>query len=350
MSVNNQRYKRQITLPQIGHEGQLLLSNARVLVVGAGGLGCPALQYLAAAGIGCIEIIDFDTVSLGNLNRQILFNPTDVGQNKAKTAQKKLLAFNPEIEIIAHSTALNRENAKDLILACDVVLDCTDSPLTRYLINDVCVALNKPFVYAGIHRMEGQLAVFNFRYGATYRCVFPENINHAGASCEENGVLGTVPGVLGLMQAQEAIKILVMPDTVNINQLLVFNFLTNEITPVKTKRLTTENLGATKSIKDIDAQQLQDAILNGKEFTFIDVREEYEAAKPEEFEGISLPLSSWNAEQVIRLIPTNKPVIIFCEKGIRSEMAIHTIPAENRKNLLNLKGGLSAWKQLKAST
>jgi adenylyltransferase/sulfurtransferase len=350
MDSLNERYSRQITLPQIGKDGQLLLQKARVLVIGAGGLGCPALQYLAAAGIGNLEIIDFDTISLSNLNRQILFNPTELTKNKAETARTVLSKFNPDIKIIAHPVAFSAENAKELVERNDVILDCTDSPITRYLINDICVALNKPFVYAGIHRMEGQLAVFNFKGGPTYRCVFPESSSSPTGSCEDNGVLGTVPGILGIMQAQEAIKIITTPQQIVADELLIFNFLSNNITRVKTKRMTSENdiFENPDYINEIDALQLMTEMQSGKTFAFVDVRESYEAARPQEFSGISLPLSTWNTEQSIEVIPTNQPVVVFCEKGFRSERAISTLPRESRLNIMNLRGGLSAWYQLKA--
>jgi sulfur-carrier protein adenylyltransferase/sulfurtransferase len=351
MSTFDERYQRQITLPQLGENGQILLQNSSVLVVGAGGLGCPAIQYLAAAGIGQIHIVDFDTITPGNLNRQTLFNPADFGKNKAEIAAKKLLDFNPNIKVMAHPVYYNHENAVSLTKKCDVVLDCTDNPGARYLINDTCVQLNKPFVYAGIHRMEGQLAVFNFKGGATYRCVFPASPNTASANCEENGVLGTVPGILGTMQAQEAIKIIAIPNTIKNDELLVFNFMTNEITRIKTKRILTETEDYVNPdyINEIDSIQLMTELQSGKTFTFVDVREPHEPARPVEFSGISLPLSNWNTEYSIEQIPNDRPVIVFCQKGIRSEMAIAALPREKRQNLLNLRGGLSAWHYLKST-
>lgn len=350
MNSINKRYNRQITLPQIGKDGQLMLQKSSVLVIGAGGLGCPALQYLAAAGIGTIEIVDFDTISLSNLNRQILFNPNDIGKNKAEIAKVVLARFNPEIKIIAHPVAFSTENAQELVNRCDVILDCTDNPATRYLINDTCVALNKPFVYAGIHRMEGQLAIFNFNSGPTYRCIFPESKTFAAASCEENGVLGTVPGILGIMQAQEAIKIITIPNQIIADELLIFNFINNNISRIKIQRMTQQRETPTNPdfVNEIDVQQLMTEMRSGKTFTFVDVRELHEAARPSEFSGISLPLSKWNTEYSIEVIPTQQPVVVFCEKGIRSEMAIATLPGNSRKNIMNLRGGLSAWYQLKA--
>lgn len=350
MDSINERYSRQITLPQIGKDGQLLLQKSSVLVIGAGGLGCPALKYLAAAGIGTIEIVDFDTVNLSNLNRQILFTPNDIGHNKAEVAKETLSRFNPESNIIAHPVAFSAENARELVNRCDVILDCTDNPATRYLINDTCVALHKPFVYAGIHRMEGQLAVFNFNGGPTYRCVFPESKTFAAASCEENGVLGTVPGILGSMQAQEAIKIITMPKHIVANELLIFNFLSNNISRIKTQKMTQQSEAPTNPdfVNEIGVQQLMTEMRSGKTFTFVDVREPHETARPQEFSGISLPLSKWNTEHSIEVIPNDQPVVVFCEKGFRSEMAITALPANSRKNIMNLRGGLSAWYQLKA--
>lgn len=221
------RYNRQLILDQIGMEGQLELKNAKVLVVGAGGLGCPALQYLTAAGVGTIGIIDFDLVDLSNLHRQILFNHEDIAKNKATCAAEKLHILNPEINLISYPIQLEETNAKKIIAGYDIVLDGSDNFTTRYLVNDTCLLLHKPMVYGAIYKFEGQVSVFNYNNGPTYRCLFPEN-DATAPNCSEVGVLGVLPGVIGMYQATEAIKIILGIGQVLSGTLLQMNLLTHE--------------------------------------------------------------------------------------------------------------------------
>ncbi|BAV09184.1 adenylyltransferase and sulfurtransferase [Filimonas lacunae] len=222
-----QRYTRQMLLPEIGVNGQLQLKQARVLVVGAGGLGCPFLQYLAAAGAGHIGIIDDDAVAISNLHRQILFNTNDVGKNKAATAAEKLLLLNPLIEVQAFATRLTADNATALISEYDVIADCSDNFETRYLVNDTCVQLNKPLISGSIFQFEGQLSVYNYQGGPTYRCLFPEPSEMA--ACGITGVVGVLPGIIGSYMANEAIKVICHTGTVLSGRLLVINILDNTI-------------------------------------------------------------------------------------------------------------------------
>jgi adenylyltransferase/sulfurtransferase len=229
------RYNRHLILDQIGREGQLKLKNAKILVVGAGGLGCPALQYLTAAGVGTLGIVDFDEVDLSNLHRQILFNHQDVGRNKASCAAEKLHLLNPEIELIPYPVKLEASNAKEIIANYDIVLDGSDNFATRYLVNDCCTALNKPMVYGAIYKFEGQVSVFNYNNGPTYRCLFPEN-DATAPNCSEVGVLGVLPGVIGLYQATEAIKIILDIGQVLSGRLLQMNLLTHETTQLSIQK------------------------------------------------------------------------------------------------------------------
>jgi len=222
------RYNRQILLPEIGIKGQEKLKNAKVLVIGAGGLGCPALQYLCAAGIGTIGIVDFDKVELHNLHRQILFSVQDVGKLKAETAVEKLKLHNPHVTFQVYNTLLNEENAHTLIAPFDVIVDGSDNFQTRYLVNDTCVALNKPLVYGTILKFEAQLAVFNYKNGIHLRDIYPEPPNTEDVpSCDQNGVLGVVPGILGVYMANAAIKIILGHEIGN--HLFIYNFDTFEV-------------------------------------------------------------------------------------------------------------------------
>lgn len=218
------RYNRQMMLPEIGLRGQEKIKNAKVLVVGAGGLGCPVLQYLAAAGVGTIGIIDFDKVELHNLHRQILFNANDVGKSKAEVAAEKLKIQNPHISIRAISEILSQENAEKIISQFEIVVDGSDNFLTRYLVNDVCVKLNKPLVYGSILKYEAQLAVFNYKGGKNLRDIFPEPPNAEDVpNCDENGVVGTVPGIVGLYMANAALQIIL--EQYENDGMMVFDFL-----------------------------------------------------------------------------------------------------------------------------
>jgi molybdopterin/thiamine biosynthesis adenylyltransferase len=234
-------YSKQMLLPEIGKSGQEKLKNARVLVVGAGGLGCPVLLYLAAAGIGTIGIADFDKVDQTNLQRQILYSTNDIGRNKAVVATEKIKNTNPYIRVEAIRQKLEVINALDLIGSYDIVVDCSDNIETRYLINDACVLNNKPFVYGGIHKFEGQVAVFNFKSsgyeGPTYRCVFPEpHPEESLLNCAQTGVIGTVPGIIGTLQANEGIKLITGIGSICSGRMLILNALTLQFSEIKIKR------------------------------------------------------------------------------------------------------------------
>ncbi len=219
------RYFKQILLEEFGLNGQIALKKSKVAVVGAGGLGCPVLQYLASSGIGTIGVIDFDTVDVTNLHRQILYKAEDVGKKKAELAAQYIKQQNPFIETIVHDVLLNEENVESIIANYDIVVDGCDNFATRYVVNDACVKLNKPLVYGSILGFEGQVAVFNFKGSKNLRDIFPEPPNSEDVpSCSENGVLGTLPGVIGTIMAQEAVK-LISNFPVCANQLMIVNTL-----------------------------------------------------------------------------------------------------------------------------
>lgn len=211
-------------LDEVGAEGQIKIKHAKVLVVGAGGLGCPALQYLAAAGVGTLGIIDFDKVEIHNLHRQILYTADDIGKQKAPAAAKKISATNPHVNCIVFDALLQESNAVNIIEQFDVVIDGSDNFLTRYLVNDVCVQLNKPLVYGSILKFEGQLAIFNYKGSKNLRAIYPEPPNPEDVpSCSEIGVMGFVPGIIGSMMCDHAIKI-ILDLPIQINSLLIADF------------------------------------------------------------------------------------------------------------------------------
>lgn len=222
-----QRYTRQMTLPEVGLMGQTKLSEARIMVVGAGGLGVPVLQYLAGAGIGAIGIVDPEKVELSNLHRQVLYRENDIGQPKAVVAAELINARNSSITVVPTIARLDEENAFDLLKAYDVIVDCTDNFTTRYLINDACIKLGKPLVFAAIYQFEGQLSVFNYQNGPTYRCLFPQPpLPSEVPNCAEAGVLGVLPGIMGLHQACEVLKVILGLDEVCSGKLFCLNLKT----------------------------------------------------------------------------------------------------------------------------
>ena len=226
------RYSRQFMLEEIGVEGQIKIKQAKVLVIGAGGLGCPVLQYLGAAGIGTIGIIDFDTIEIHNLHRQILFTTNDICKPKATTAAQKINAANPNVCCIVFDELLQESNAENIISQFDIVVDGSDNFLTRYLVNDVCVQLNKPLVYGSILKFEGQLAVFNYKGGKNLRDIYPEHPNPEDVpSCSENGIMGFVPGIVGVYMAAAVIQIIL--DSYKNGNFSLFNF--NEFSIVNLK-------------------------------------------------------------------------------------------------------------------
>lgn len=227
------RYSKQIQLPEIGESGQLKIKQARVLVIGAGGLGCPVLQYLAAVGVGNIGIVDFDKVEVHNLHRQILYSENQVGAYKSTTAKTILENLNPNINIQSFEEKLTLKNAKNIIANFDLVVDGTDNFTTRYIINDTCVLLNKPLIYGSIFKFEGQIAVFNHKNSKNLRDIFPEPPNPEDVpNCSLNGVLGTLPGIIGTLMAQETLKLILELPTLK-NELLLFDTLNFNFTKLK---------------------------------------------------------------------------------------------------------------------
>lgn len=357
------RYSRHLLLSDIGELGQQKLKAASVLIIGAGGLGCPVLQYLAAAGVGTIGIIDMDVLEESNLQRQILYTTEDIGTNKALAAQQHLSKLNPLIAIYAYPYALTTANALELFEQYDLIVDGTDNFATRYLVNDACVILNKPLVYGAIFKFEGQVSVFNYKNGPSYRCLFPEPpAPEEVPNCSEVGVLGVLPGIVGSMQANEALKIILGLGTVLSGKLLVYNTLevtslvlninANSTVIAKTKAMK-KSFKATnyqffcgvkddKKVVEISAEELAK---NLNHYTLVDVRELWEQPRYEALKGIDIPLPRLLA--AADQIPKNKPVVVLCAKGIRSKMAIQLLQEKlGYTNLKNLTGGIKSWGKL----
>lgn len=229
----SKRYFKQILLDEVGLSGQLKIKRAKVAVIGAGGLGCPVLQYLTSVGVGEIGIIDFDIVDVSNLHRQILYTETDIGQPKTKVAIERLLAQNPYVVLREHRTLLSEENINDVLISYDIIVDGCDNFLTRYLINDYCVKMNKPLVYGSILGFEGQLALFNYNGSKNLRDIFPEPPNPEEVpNCNENGVLGTLPAIIGSMMAQEVLNVILEKVSLT-NTLVLYNSLQHYHTKIK---------------------------------------------------------------------------------------------------------------------
>ena len=364
----NPRYQRQTSLREFGETGQEKLCDAKVLVVGAGGLGCPALQYLVGAGIGTIGIVDHDTVALSNLHRQVLYSMDDIGLSKALRAADILTALNPEIDIIAYNELLDPTNALGIISQFDIILDGTDNFASRYMINDACVLTNKALVYGAISRFEGQIAVFNCETGdgaikTNYRDLFPNPpAEDEILNCEEAGVIGVLPGIIGTMMANEAIKLITGIGVPLVNRLMTFNSLTNqtyelEILPgEETQSLIPENFAAFQKTdyewlcSNQSAEQINinlfEQMLNDPKVSFIDVRELNETPVISEFEHFKLPLSSF--KEALEEIKTDV-VVLFCQSGKRSTSAARMLSDYygNSKKVYSLKDGIVAWKNLR---
>jgi sulfur-carrier protein adenylyltransferase/sulfurtransferase len=340
------RYSRQVILPEVGIIGQQKLTNASVLVVGAGGLGSPVLLYLAAAGVGRLGIIDADKVDVTNLQRQVIYVTEDEGKSKAETAAKRLSALNPEINIDTYPVWLSKDNALEIFSQYDIVVDGSDNFATRYLVNDACVMLNKPLVFGSIFKFEGQVSVFNYKGGPTYRCLFPEP-PAAGEvpNCSEIGVIGVLPGIIGTLQANEVIKIILEKGDVLSGVLYMYDALSNDVQKLKVFKdpiasVVTE-LGTYEEVcetsPDIDKKVFDAWKEKNVVFQLIDVRE------PHEFEqknigGELIPMNS--IKDNLSRIREDIPVIVHCQMGGRSRKIVDFLYEKGYKNVFNLKGGL----------
>lgn len=351
------RYSRQIKLDSLGIDGQERLKQAKVLVVGAGGLGTPVIQYLSAAGIGKLGIIDYDKVSESNLHRQVLYTKEEVGQPKTEVIIKKIKAINPFVEVQAYQKKLNAENALEILSGYDLIIDGTDNFSTRYIINDACIILDKPFIYGAIHKTEGQVTVFNYKTdtgekGPTYRCLFPDPPEQSAVpNCAEVGVLGILPGIIGSFQANEAIKIITQSGEVLNGQLLIMDVANMTFRKFKFKRKS--DYAHIKKLVDYDLEceapgtktiTVEDLseLMKKEEIQLIDVREAHELEICKIEPAIHIPLS--HVLNRINEIAKDKKVVVYCHFGMRSASAIQQITRETGlKNLYNLEGGIDEW-------
>ena len=303
------RYDRQIILPEIGIAGQQKLREASILVIGAGGLGCPLLMYLAGAGAGHIGLIDNDVVDESNLHRQVLYHMADIGKYKADVAAAKLKLFNPDVRFSAYPFRLTSQNAAELIARYDLIIDGSDNFPTRYLVNDTCVALNKPLVFGSIFQFEGQVSVFNYDGGPDYRSFYPEPpLPDEVPNCAESGVIGPLPGIIGSLMANEVIKVICGFGEVLSGQLLIFNALNNTSRLFKFGHTTTKKISKKEKIEELSIQTLEQWEIEGIQYQLIDVREAYEY---EEYNigGINIPLYMLNSH-LTELSGHQK--IVFC--------------------------------------
>ena len=347
------RYTRQTTLPEIGDAGQRKLREAAVLIVGAGGLGSPTALYLAAAGVGRIGLVDFDNVDVTNLHRQILYGTSSVGRPKLEAAKERLEDLNDEIAIETHEARLTSDNALEILGSYDVIVDGTDNFATRYLVNDACVLLGKPNVYGSIFRFDGQASIFAMPDGPCYRCLYPEP-PPAGLvpSCAEGGVLGVLPGVVGTIQATEAIKLITGAGETLAGRLLLFDALRMTFRTMKLPRRCEQHPKITKLIDyeefcnpmhetDITPAEVAETLKNGGEVVLIDVREPYEWSAGHVSEATHIPLAE--VPQRLNDIPRDRDVVMICRSGGRSERARQYLKEQGYTRVKNMVGGMQRW-------
>jgi adenylyltransferase/sulfurtransferase len=359
-----ERYRRHLNLPDFGVEGQRKLLDARVLLIGAGGLGCPLALYLTAAGVGHIGLIDDDVVDMSNLQRQVLYGSDDVGKPKVDVALARLRAMNPDVDAVGFKTRITSENALELLRPYDVIIDGTDNFPTRYLSNDACVLLGKPTVYGAILRFEGQASTFDAKRGPCYRCLFPEPPPPGAVpSCAEGGVLGILPGVIAMIQATEAVKLITGIGEPLIGRFLhydalamrfsEFRFAKDPECPVCGKNPSVTKLidydgfcGVTREaspIAEISAAELSRALATLGELLLVDVREPHEFEKAR-IEGAKLiPLGQLAARLGELADWKQRRVVMHCHKGGRSAKACAQLRDAGFANVANLTGGIDAW-------
>jgi molybdopterin/thiamine biosynthesis adenylyltransferase/rhodanese-related sulfurtransferase/molybdopterin converting factor small subunit len=364
------RYSRHLIIPEVGIEGQQKLKAAKVLLVGAGGLGAPLGLYLTAAGIGHIGIVDFDVVDMTNLQRQVIHATADVGKKKLDSAAEKMLAINPYVKITKYDTALSSENALDILKDYDYIVDGTDNFPTRYLVNDACVILGKPNVYGSIFRFEGQATVFAYEGGPCYRCLYPEPPPPGLVpSCAEGGVLGILPGTIGLIQATETVKLILGIGEPLVGRLLLYDALSMRFRELKLRRnpecpVCGDHRTITKLIDyqqfcgipqqqaapaqenkvnegEIDVTELKQKLDRGDDFVLIDVRE------PHEYRIASIPgaklIPLGEFPQHVGEFNPDADIVIHCKSGMRSGKACGILRQAGFKHVRNVVGGILAW-------
>ena len=342
------QYNRHLILDKIGEEGQLKLKRAKVLVIGAGGLGCPILQYLTAAGVGTLGVIDNDVVDQSNLQRQILYTIDDIGKSKAETAAKRLSRLNPFVKFNVYNQKLTIKNALLIFEKYDIIVDGSDNFQTRYLSNDAAILTNKPLVYGSIFKFEGQLSVFNFNGSASYRCLYPTPPSPGSVpNCSEIGVVGVLPGIIGSLQANEVIKIICGIGEVLADKLMIFDVLSMRQMMLNYKRTSNADIqklednydffcGITPAKTEITLEELKQGF---EKYNLLDVREDWERTQ-HHIGGQHIPLGQLSSR--FSEINSDKPLVVYCKSGMRSKKAIDFLE-EQKVNfeLINLKNGLN---------
>jgi len=370
------RYSRHLIIPDVAMAGQQRMMNAKVLCVGAGGLGSPALMYLAAAGIGTLGIVEFDTVDESNLQRQIIHGQSDIGKSKALSAKEKIAEINPFVNVILHETRLDNSHVMEIFSQYDIIVDGTDNFATRYLVNDACVLLKKPYVWGSIYRFDGQASVFWAEYGPCYRCLYPEPPPPGMVpSCAEGGVLGVLCATIGSIQTTVAIKVLTGVGEPLIGSLMVYDALDMTFRKIKVRKdpncqLCSTNPRQTALLPDYEAfcgvlseaaaeastgstitvQELKTKIDAHEDYYLIDVRE------PSEFDIVRIPTSHLIPKQgfidgsVLATLPQDKPIILHCKSGVRSAECLAILKSAGFADASHVSGGVVAWaKQIDTS-
>ncbi|MBK9562075.1 MAG: HesA/MoeB/ThiF family protein [Micavibrio sp.] len=350
----NSRYSRQTVLPEIGAAGQERLSRASVLCIGAGGLGCPALLYLTAAGVGRIGIVDFDAVDETNLQRQVLFTMKQVGRNKAEAAKERLEMLNPNIKIKAYPFELTDKNAEELFQSYDIIIDGTDNFAAKFLINDAAVKCGKLFIYGSILGFDGQLSVFGAPHGPCYRCLFPEAPKGHVPNCAEAGVIGAVAGMIGTAQAMEAIKIIVGHESfypligkvwttdMRTMENRLLSLAKNPDCPVCSKSKEAIPLQYSSPVCGFISEVTPQQARENKSALIIDVRERKEWDTGHIKDAQHIPLSAL-AQGDVPDLPTDCAIILHCQKGKRGQQAVQILRAHGYLNVSNMAGGYEAW-------
>ncbi|MFL6072516.1 MAG: adenylyltransferase/sulfurtransferase MoeZ [Mycobacteriales bacterium] len=362
------RYSRHLIIPDVGMDGQKRLKNAKVLAVGAGGLGSPTLMYLAAAGVGTIGIVEFDVVDESNLQRQIIHGQSDIGRPKAESAAASIREINPYVDVRIHETRLDSDNALDIFRDYDLIVDGTDNFATRYLVNDACVLLGKPYVWGSIYRFDGQASVFWSEHGPCYRCLYPEPPPPGMVpSCAEGGVLGVLCATIGSIQTTEAIKLLTGIGEPLVGRLMVYDALDMTFRSIKVRKdpecpLCGKNPTITELIdyeefcgtvsdeaqeavvgSTITARELKEMTDRGEDFLLVDVRE------PAEFEivripgSVLIPKGDILSGAALAQLPQDRPIVLHCKSGVRSAEALAALKAAGFRNARHVQGGVIAW-------
>jgi molybdopterin/thiamine biosynthesis adenylyltransferase/rhodanese-related sulfurtransferase len=356
------RYSRHLIIPDVGMAGQKRLKNAKVLVVGAGGLGSPALLYLAAAGVGTLGIIDFDVVDESNLQRQVIHGQSDVGKPKAESARESIEEINPYVKVILHKERLDSDNALEIFSGYDLILDGTDNFATRYLVNDACVLLNKPYVWGSIYRFDGQVSVFWNEYGPQYRDLYPEPPPPGMVpSCAEGGVLGVLCASIGSVMVNEAIKLITGIGEPLVGRLLIFDALEMSWKTVKVRKdpegepitelidyeafcgAVSEEAQEAAAGSTITATELKEMMDRGEDFYLVDVREKNEYEIVNIPGSVLIPKGEFLNGEAFAKLPQDKRVVLHCKSGGRSAEALAALKGAGFSDAVHVGGGVLAW-------